>query len=389
MPENLNQLFQQYLRGTISPGDLKQLQQLVQDDQHSEAFHQLLEEAYTNPELKNEQSDSRAAWKEFQERLEGQSPANGKVHLFRSGWFRAAAAVLVLAAATAVWLLVTEKDKKQEVAVNGPVQQDAAPGKQGAVLQLADGSLISLDSLANGRIADANGIAVNLKDGSLSYGKATGTTVSYNTLSTPNGRQFKLVLPDGSKVWLNAASSIRYPTAFTDKQRKVEIDGEAYFEITKNEAQPFIVSKEAVDMTVLGTSFNAKLYKNEAVAAITLVTGKLQVQQQSLEKALVLNPGTQAILKDNKMSLNTTPDLNDVLAWKDGKFSFNKAGVEEVMNQLSRWYDVSIRYEGKIPVRSFTGKIPMDLQLSEVLELLSKNNILGTINGKELMVKEK
>jgi ferric-dicitrate binding protein FerR (iron transport regulator) len=229
---------------------------------------------------------------------------------------------------------------------------------------------------------------VNLSDGSLSYEKDDNAEATFNTLSTPKGRQFRLVLPDGSKVWLNAASSIRYPTRFAGKERKVELSGEVYIEVARNSAQPFIATNGNIDMTVLGTSFNAKLYENEA-NAITLVTGKLQVEDRGGQDRLVLDPGTQALMEKGKIRLHSNPDLNHVLAWKEGKFSFSNAGIEDVMNELARWYDISVKYEGNIPQRKFTGKIGMDLRLSEVLELLRKNDIRFGLQDRILYVKEK
>lgn len=388
MPENFRELFDRYIRGQISPDELKQLQKIVQEEKNTDAFSQLLEEAYSNPEWQVNSSKDEA-WQAFRQRIDAQDQPGGSVRYMKSGWFRAAAVVAMLAAITAIWLIMGNEEKKREVpVVQTPVQQDAGPGKQGALLKLADGRVISLDSLGNGLVADAGGVAVNLSNGSLTYEKDDHAAVSYNTLSTPNGRQFRLVLPDGSKVWLNAASSIRYPTRFAGNERKVDITGEVYFEVAKNTAQPFIVANNNVEMTVLGTSFNARLYK-DAVPAITLVTGKLQVLESTGNKQVVLGPGTQALITKEKISLNDNPDLNDVLAWKNGKFSFNNAGIMEVMSELARWYDISVKYEGNFPQRRFTGKIEMDLQLSEVLELLRKNDIQFSLKDKTLNVKGK
>jgi transmembrane sensor len=388
MPENFRELFDRYIRGQISPDELKQLQRIIQDEKNAGVFSQLLEEAYINPALQiNEGKEE--AWNEFKYRISGRSKTAGSIRYLKSGWFRAAAVVTILAAVAVIWLITGDDGKEKDPVVQTSTQEDAAPGKQGALLKLADGRVISLDSLGNGLVADANGVAVNLSNGSLSYEKDNSAAVSYNTLSTPNGRQFKLVLPDGSKVWLNAASSIRYPTRFEGKERKVEITGEVYFEITKNAAKSFIVTRDNLDMTVLGTSFNAKLYDNQSPAAITLVTGKLQVQDKRGSRQLVLSPGTQALVHKERVELNSHPDLNDVLAWKEGKFSFNAAGIMDVMNELARWYDISVKYEGNIPQRRFTGKIGMDLQLSEILDLLRKNDIQFSLREKVLYVKGK
>lgn len=387
MSENFRELFNRYINGRISPDELKQLQKIVQDENNTETFGQLLEEAYSNPDLIIRSNSEDEAWQEFRAKIKTDAPK--PVRFLQSRWLRVAAVITVLAAGTAIWLTVRKDEKQHPPVVQTSVQQDAAPGKQGALLKLADGRVISLDSLGNGLVADANGVDVNLNNGSLSYEKDKNAAVTFNTLSTPNGRQFKLVLPDGSKVWLNAASSIRYPTRFAGTERKVDITGEVYIEVAKGPAQPFIVTNDHVDMTVLGTSFNAKLYDNESASAITLVTGKLQVQGRTINKQLVLNPGTQALLTSDAIKLNRSPDLSHVLAWKDGKFSFSNAGIMEVMNELARWYDITVKYEGSLPQRRFTGKIGMDLQLSETLEILKKNDIQFSLQDKVLNVKGK
>jgi len=287
--------------------------------------------------------------------------------------------------------------------------QDIPPGKKKAVLTLADGSGIVLDGAANGQLTQQGNSVVNKKkDGELEYKSAIGnlkSPMTYNTLTTPRGGQYQLVLSDGSKVWLNAASSITYPTAFTGKQRKVQITGEAYFEVTHNSQMPFVVEKGSMVVEVLGTHFNINAYEDESGIQTTLLEGSVKVtnretvpiaigmkRERPNDFSVVLKPGEQAELKPSRsqsgpLAINHSPDINQVMAWKNGLFQFHNAGLPAVLKQISRWYDVDIRYEGEIPVREFEGKIQRNLTLLQVLKLLEKNQVHLTLQGRNIIVK--
>ena len=295
--------------------------------------------------------------------------------------------------------------------------QDIPPGKKKAVLTLADGSGIVLDSAANGPLTQQGNSVVNkTKDGELEYKSAIGNResaiVTYNTLSTPKGGQYQLVLSDGSKVWLNAASSIRYPTAFTGNERRVEITGEAYFEVVHNSKMPFRVEKGEMTVEVLGTHFNINAYEDESVIQTTLLQGRVKVvnrpsyakasageakgkgQKANGEQLVVLKPGEQAIAvasplttDHSPLTINHSPDLEQVMAWKNGLFQFHNAGLPAVLRQISRWYAVDIRYEGEMPVREFEGKIQRSLTLLQVLKILEKNQVHLTLQGRTIIVK--
>lgn len=299
--------------------------------------------------------------------------------LSRMWW--AAAAILVLAAGT--WMVVKRPAVKQDITVNTPVQ-DIAPGKNGAILTLADGSQITLDSIGNGQISNQNGSRVILQNGSLTYDAASAVTASYNTIRTPIARQFRLVLPDGSRVWLNAASMLKYPTAFTGTDRTVEVSGEAYFEIAPDAEKPFRVKvNNKATIEVLGTDFNINAYMDESNIRATLLTGSIKVNATG--GSAVLKPGQQAAIRET-IQVNKEINTGQVTAWKDGIFNFDGMGVEEVMRQLTRWYDIDVVYEQNIPDIRFYGEIGRNLSLSQVLEGLKLSGVNFRIEGRKLIV---
>lgn len=263
---------------------------------------------------------------------------------------------------------------------------DILPGKTGAILTLADGSEVVLDSSKNGVIAIQGNTTVKLKNGEVYYNNngQSGEKVAYNTITTPNGRQYQLVLPDGTKVWLNAASSLTYPIAFTEKERKVSIRGEAYFEVAANAHQPFkVIINDVTSIDVLGTKFNINAYKDETGIRTTLLQGAVKVSYQQASQ--LLQPG-QAAQIGQQLSLVEDVDLNSAVAWKDGIFAFDNADLPAVLRQLARWYDIEVSYEGKIPAATFTGEIDKTLTLSQVLQGLSATRINYKIEGNKLII---
>ncbi|MCR6722586.1 MAG: DUF4974 domain-containing protein [Chitinophagaceae bacterium] len=228
-----------------------------------------------------------------------------------------------------------------------------------------------------------------LHNGQLVYDGANdeAIAVGYNSMATPKGRQFKMVLPDGTKVWLNAASSIRYPILFTGDERNVEITGEAYFEVAHNKSKPFHVkTSDGTDVEVLGTHFNINSYDNEESINTTLLEGSVRVTSKAGN--IVLQPGQQAQSNANGIiSLKRTVNIDQVMAWKNGIFDFQDATLEEVMRQLERWYDIDVTYEKNIPKLEFYGKMGKDLSLETVLNGLEKSNVHFRMEaGRKLVV---
>jgi ferric-dicitrate binding protein FerR (iron transport regulator) len=205
-------------------------------------------------------------------------------------------------------------------------------------------------------------------------------------MSTPRGGQYQLTLADGSQVWLNAESSITYPTAFNGNDRKVSITGEAYFEVAKDKKKPFRVDIGPATIEVLGTHFNMNTYKDEQTNKTTLLEGSVRIK--TVHTSLTLRPGQQGQYnpRTNNLSLAVHPDVEQAVAWKNGVFNFNNVKLEEAMRQIARWYDVQVVYEKTIPATTFGGKMGRDLKLSQVLKLLGEMGIQFRIEGKKLIV---
>lgn len=296
---------------------------------------------------------------------------------------RAAAAILIIVLGAGAWWLF-KPGAKRPMPPLAIAKQDVHPGKNGAVLTLANGQEVALDSAGNGVIANQNGTTITLNNGSVSYNADKAAAVSYNMIRTPNARQFKLVLPDGTTVWLNAGSSLKYPTAFTGNERVVAITGEAYFDVAKDARHPFVVEvAQDVKVQVLGTQFNINAYTDEGNIKTTLLQGSVKVNKGA--SAVVLQPGQQAQL-NNEIIVNDHINTTQVVAWKDGVFNFDNMNVEEVMRQLARWYDIEVIYEKGIPKTKFYGEIGRNLNLSEVLEGLELSGVHFRIEGKQLIV---
>jgi ferric-dicitrate binding protein FerR (iron transport regulator) len=261
------------------------------------------------------------------------------------------------------------------------------PGGNHAVLVLADGSVIKLDSTGNGVVSAQGTITITIKDsGQLIYtsnGQAPDRESGFNTLKTPRGGQYQVVLPDGTKVWLNAATSLKYPAFFAANERKVELNGEAYFEVAKNPKSPFrVIVNGKPGVEVLGTHFNMMAYGDEPFMATTLLEGSVKIG------STILKPGQQANVEfaEQKIQVINDIDVNEIIAWKNGKTSFKDASIQTIMRGVSRWYDVDISYEGKIPDKRFKGGLPRDANLSDLLSVLEQSGIHFRVEGKKITV---
>ncbi|BAV05103.1 FecR family protein [Filimonas lacunae] len=310
----------------------------------------------------------------------------------RNYWWAAAAVILLLCAGGYIWQTQT---RQQQVPTAKVKVQDIAPGKAGAILTLADGSTMVLDSMPNGVITTQQGTQVVLKNGQLAYQQAAGsaTATGSNTITTPRGRQFVIALQDGTNVWLNAASSLTFPTAFTGKDRVVSVTGEAYFEVAKTGTgavnRPFKVKvNNQAEVEVLGTQFNVNAYADEAGMQTTLLQGAVRISANNDSK--VLKPGQAAkIPAGNTAGITVVKhaDTEQAIAWKNGSFYFKeRTGIEEVMRQLSRWYDVEVVYVDGIPNAVFTGEMERTLSLMQMIKGLDNMGVRFTIEGRKLLV---
>lgn len=337
-----------------------------------------------------------AAAKERFDALVAAQPVQQAKVIWWNKWqtYVAAASVIVLISLIGYkWF--GEKKVVPEATVPVVVQSDdVQPGKYKARLTLDDGSFIIVDSFSNGKLVQQGSTNVYNKDGQLVYQKqGKAGKALYNTLSTAKGQMYGTVLSDGTKVWLNSQSSLRYPVSFNGDTRTVEINGEAYFEVApvrlrSGGKQPFIVKMpHAIEVQVLGTHFNVNSYSDEEAVRTTLLEGKVKVFTSNNSKT-ILQPGQQATLNKQTQALKKIDevDVDEVVAWRYGYFQFKDADLKTVLRQIARWYDVEVEYAGKVPAMDFVGKLPRNSNLSQVLATLETNEVHFTIQGKKIIV---
>ena len=295
-------------------------------------------------------------------------------------WQAAAAAVLLVAMAGAAYWFSIVNPKQQRVASMPPKQYitNIVPGGNKAILQLADGTRIVLDTAKNGSLTRQGNVQiVKLDAGQLAYNTGgENTAVVYNTISTPRGGQFEITLQDGTKVWLNSGSSLYFPTAFKGKERRVVLTGEGYFEVAKNASMPFHVTINGADVSVLGTHFNIMGYTNENASKTTLLEGKVNVEQDG--RVHQLEPGKEAIINNNTHTVKIADaNIAQAIAWKNGFFRFKNTGIKEVMRQVERWYNVEVTYKSEGKEQDFTGVISRSDNVSALLQTLE---MTGTVH---------
>ena len=313
------------------------------------------------------------------------------IPIFRRSWFRIAAAVLLVAGGFAVFNQIKKQDSNQEVVKIYSAKQEQPVGSNKAVLTLANGSTIILETAENGTVTKQGDIeVVKPAHGELVYklSNEKPTEVLFNSIATPRGGQYQVILSDGSTVWLNAASNLRFPAAFVGRERKVALSGEAYFEVAKNASMPFIVEVDGKgEVEVLGTHFNVNAYNDDSVVHTTLIEGSVKVVGFAGGESHIIKPGEQAkIHRSGQLTINKDADIEQAMAWKNGTFHFINADLPTVTRQLSRWYDVDIKFKGAVPEKQFNGEIQRDLDLSQVLKLLEKNEVFCRLDGKTLVV---
>ncbi|HVK46255.1 MAG TPA: FecR domain-containing protein [Pseudobacter sp.] len=394
MEEPIRQLLNKYLQGQMTLKERLDLNRLINDPASKEELLSFIGEQYSAEHalpgsLSQEEYDAvfaRVLVDDLPAPMEERT-TGFRIAYLRKWW--AAASVLVITVATLYfWLKAPDEVKPVDVAVQS---ENIQPGKEGALLTLADGSKVSLDTVRNGVIAMQDGVTARVVDGVLQYnGKSTGMV--FNTMSTPRGRQFHLTLPDGTGVWLNAASSIRYPVAFDARERKVEVTGEVYFEVMKNKQHPFIVNvNNRMEVEVLGTDFNINAYDNESAIAATLLSGSIKVIKSDVADQLVLKPGQQALMNNaataqHGIQLVPDADIEKVTAWRKGLFNFRDIPFDEAMRQLQRWYDIEVVYENGVPDIELMGEMTKGVSLNGLLLGLGKLGLNYRLEGRKLII---
>ncbi|HEY8387091.1 MAG TPA: FecR domain-containing protein [Parasegetibacter sp.] len=398
-------LLQRYIRNCCTPQEMEEVLDYIRENKSSRLLLEQMREEYNNTAHNAEISQEE--WSQELRRTlihhTGKNKTKSRVSM-RTWWV--AASVLLLAGAGAYFGQQYNNDP-QALTNNyklSPV--DIAPGQDGAILILSDGTQVVLDSLGNGAINDQNGTQVLLQDGQLAYTAKNhlASHSTYHTLHTPKGRQFRILLPDGTSVWLNASSSIRYPTIFSGEARKVEVTGEAYFEVAKNSQLPFRVSvANKAEVEVLGTHFNINAYEDENTINTTLLEGSVKVTtfqptaegpatHRKQRSSVLLEPGQQAQISVDQQAnpeilVIPNADIEKVLAWRNGVFDFQGLSLAEVMRQLVRWYDIEVEYEKGIPNISFFGKMSRDVSLEGLIRTLEKTGVrFKIVEGRRLVV---
>ena len=404
------ELIYKYRNNTLSESESDELNTwIAKSNANRQLFSELLDDEALFGELlemEGEETDSRvqSILKKVED-MAGPARKEGVVRkLRRKSWYWAAAALLVAFSGTIYFI------NRKTVAVEGvPVVARAPiePGGDKAILKLADGTLIPLDSSA-GDVINLHNVNIRRENGMVVYSSADdrekNVVPSINTIQTPKGGQYQVVLPDGTRVWLNAASSITFPTVFTGKERHVEITGEAYFEVAamysaekinkEKKKVPFLVrintpGGSAGEVVVLGTHFNINAYGDEPVVRTTLVEGSIVMRKG--KTVLKMQPGQQLSAAVNDNTFKTSyPNMQEVLAWKNGRFIFNNSSAVEIMRQISRWYDVKIEFEGDLSSVYFSGGISRKDDVSKLLAILeSEGRLEFTVKGKTISVRQK
>jgi len=405
MASLLEYLLNKYADKTATPEEKSALMRLLQEGSNDKTVQQVLDKMIAERPVTHEMPEktAQAVLQAIFEAEETPVVTMNTTPVRRMPYWRIAAAAVVLLMVTAGGLLWMNYNSKTQVAVN--IKNDVAPGGNKAVLTLANGSTIVLDNEKNGVVAqEGNAKVVKLKNGQLVYAKADDQTaddnapVAYNTLSTPKGGQYNIELPDGSKVWLNAASSITYPTAFDSKERKVQVTGEAYFEVAKlvtakdGKRVPFLVDiknkttgHDLGQVQVLGTHFNINAYDDEEMVKTTLLEGSVKVSAIGSRQSAIIKPGEQASLSHSSQLSQPIPVQTDaVMAWKNGVFHFENADIKTVMRQVSRWYDVEVVYK-----RTLDNDDPLFFEVTRNTNLSDVLRVLNLAGGARYSIQDK
>jgi transmembrane sensor len=333
----------------------------------------------------------------IQEKMKTKKAGSIRPIYTRYKWLAAASVILLFTIAAFLYNNRSTEPKTAGKETSKPIAEpviEIIPGRNQATLTLADGTVIALDDKANGIISQQDGALVKkTKDGHVQYAAEENVnSIAINTIATPKGGQYRLTLADGTNVWLNAASSITFPTSFTGATREVRITGEAYFEVAKDQLHPFKVISENQVIEVLGTHFNVNTYQDEPEQKTTLLEGSVKITRTTNNnnksgEAKILKPGQQSVIKETSEQVRVqSADLEATVAWKNGYFKFDRVDIQTIMRQVARWYDVEIEYRGKIGNDEFVGSLPRSEQVSGVLRILALAKVKTSIEGRKIIV---
>ncbi len=373
-------LYEKYIAGKCSPDELRLL------ESYRDTF-ELQEMSWDEVKMGNKADVKKRIHGKLEKEIGGLRRNNPKTTIYIWSRYIAAAVLLII---TLVYLGM----QNNIIPGIGMTQIDSpiVPGGNKALLTMEDGTHIALDQAGIGDVANHGLVRVHKpEDGRLDYQQLEGANFEkaiYHTLSTPRGGQYQLNLSDGTKVWLNAASSIRFPTTFTESERVVEIVGEVYFEVQKQTDKPFVVVANDQRISVLGTSFNVKAYPDEGTVETALLEGKVMVNIRDRGYALI--PGQQTIFDKENGRVQITPFvIEEAIAWQSGYFIFGAEHIESVMRKIARWYDVEVIYEGNMEGKFFSGTMSRYEQVEDVLDMLTlTGTVKFKIEGRRIFVME-
>ena len=414
LKERLKYLLQQYSNNNLTSGEAAELTAMLSDGNCDLLVCEVLKDMF-----KEHQDPGELSAKEWEPVLQGiltnrntfrteedvegdEGKAPTPVYSMRS--YKRAGSIKWIAAAASVLLVITtlylfwgsENAALRQVSATNQssVDQPVKPGGNKAYLTLADGAIVNLDSMATGSFTTQGSARIVKSDnGQLEYvfSKVNTSEPVYNTITTPKGGKYKLILPDGTKVWLNAGSSLRFPVAFAGKSRKVYLQGEGYFEVSKNPLMPFYVNAGNSLVEVLGTHFNVNAYEDEDAVSTTLLEGKVKVDKSGTTGttpiAVILKPGEQADLsKNGRITTSRDVNIDEVVAWKEGFFDFKNIPVPDLLRQIVRWYDVDVEYRGEVPDTKLTGKISRDVNLDKLIDMLQYAGLNMKVENRTIMI---
>ncbi len=377
----LEELLAAYTQNKINAPEFEELCELLKEEKSDAELKELLQNEWKEtPFVAMDQQKLDGILHEvLSSRSENPAPVH-RIHFLRINRWWAAASIILLLGAGAYFMLRNKADQHPELAKNQPSKsrQDInAPSINKATITLINGQTVTLDSVQNGLVAQQNNMQlVKLTDGQVTYRKAgdgVSTEVQYNTLTNPRGSTvIDLTLSDGTRVWLNAGSSLTYPVVFAGTERKVTITGEAYFEVAHNAAMPFKVKRNEWEVQVLGTHFNVNTYDDESATKVTLLEGSVKVSNPY--ESQIIQPGQQAQVASGIKLINRV-DIDAVMAWKNGQFVLSGTDIKTLMRQVSRWYDVDVVYNEELTKRAFGGSIDRNIALSRVIQALGENGV--------------
>ncbi|MDB5010479.1 MAG: FecR protein [Mucilaginibacter sp.] len=395
----LNHLFWLCIANEASAAEREELLLLMADERNEDQVNELLDEAwkdygYVNPVFGQEKSEEIL---NNVLNITNSDQSNVKYLSFtKTAWGRiAAAASILLILSAGLYFHAKTYQKPSLSSQSSRLKSNIVPGSDKAILVLANGSKIALDDVSNGEVAKQTGVKISkTKHGQLIYTVAqSGNTVldgahTYNTVETPRGGQYEIELADGTKVWLNSASSLHYPTAFTGSERKVELIGEAYFEVAKNKKLPFRVVSRNQIVEVMGTHFNINSYADETKTKTTLLQGLVKVTGTDTQNSAMLKPGQQSIIKHCSSDIQVEDvGVEDAVAWKNGYFMFPNEHIKTIMREISRWYDVDIEYSGDVSHKTIWGSVSKFKNVAEALKMLELTGCVHfKIEGRRIIV---